>query len=307
MNPKLLLYMFLILILPAGSLVAQEKDTTKPTETGDTLVTDDDWNWDWDWDDFKFNMKMFNSEKSPSISVSYGFSSMNIKNFSGSFTDPNIPELKLGYTSERSVWNEEGILRYKYNYLYLSNFRTDISGTPALNEIETNMWRFGFGWAKGYGYNLGEAAIVPYNSYSIGWSRLDVKNFPQDEASKSKLELYDGSFRFGTGSEAGLRFKIIPQVTLEAAYERSIIFERHLFWKWAGSAVIEAAGQWALDSFINKIMDSSPYAAPIVSFVLKNALSYGIYELRQEKMNWPFKSASPLAYDQFKFGVTFNF
>jgi hypothetical protein len=54
-------------------------------------------------------------------------------------------------------------------------------------------------------------------------------------------------------------------------------------------------------------MDSSPYAGPVVGFILKSALSYGIYELRQEKMNWPFSSAAPLSYDQVKFGMTFNF
>jgi hypothetical protein len=32
-----------------------------------------------------------------------------------------------------------------------------------------------------------------------------------------------------------------------------------------------------------------------------------MYQLRQEKMNWPFNTAPPLAYDQFKFGVTFVF
>ncbi|MGE5847186.1 MAG: hypothetical protein ACM34O_10705, partial [Ignavibacteria bacterium] len=103
------------------------------------------------------------------------------------------------------------------------------------------------------------------------------------------------------------KIKVLPVLTLEAGYERSIIFPRHLFWKWLGSAGIELIGQWALDEFIDNIMDSSPYAAPVVNFVLKNALAYGIYELRQEKMNWPFNSAAPLAYDQFKFGVTFVF
>ena len=82
---------------------------------------------------------------------------------------------------------------------------------------------------------------------------------------------------------------------------------RHLFWKWAGSGIIEAASQGMLDHFIGKIGKSSPMALPIVSVILKSALSYGIYELRQEKMNWPFNSAAPLSYDQWKVGVTFNF
>lgn len=301
---KLLLFITAFSFLLSSALFAQEGKEEK----SDTAETEESDSWDNDgWENFDLEFDLFDSYRSPSVSLTYGFSSINLQNFSGSFANPNIPEIKLGYTTEKPSWNEEGILKYKYNYLFLSNVTTDISGTPFTDEIESNLWRFGFGWANGYGYDLGSAAIIPYNSYSLAWSKLDVKNFPANEQDRNKLALFDDSFRFGTGSEAGLRIKVIRQVTIEAGYERSVIFERHLFWKWAGSAVIEAAGHWALDSFIDKIMESSPYAAPVVGFVLKSALSYGVYELRQDKMNWPFKSAAPLAYDQFKFGLTFTF
>ena len=304
-NKKLLLFVTVITLLLSNVLFSQEEEEEwKESDSAET--EDSDW-WDNDWDDFDFDFDLFDTHKSPSVSLTYGFSSINLKNFSGSFADPNVPELKLGYTTAKSGWEDDGILNYKYNYLFVSNITTDISGTPGANEIESNLWRFGFGWAKGYGYDLGAAAIIPYNSYSLAWSRLDVKKFPDNQEDMDKLALYNESFRFGTGSEAGLRIQVIPQVTLEGAYERSVIFERHLFWKWAGSALIEGAGHWALDSFVDRIMESSPYAAPVVAFVLKSALSYGVYELRQEKMNWPFKSAAPIAYDQFKFGMTFNF
>jgi hypothetical protein len=77
--------------------------------------------------------------------------------------------------------------------------------------------------------------------------------------------------------------------------------------KWAGSAIIELAAQGMLDYFIKRIGKSSPAALPIVNVLLKGALSYGLYELRQEKMNWPFPSAPPMSYDQWKVGLTFNF
>jgi opacity protein-like surface antigen len=302
---QLLLFAVSVVFISGSTIFSQEKEKEEKSDSAET--EENEW-WDKDdWDDFDFEFDLFDSYKSPSISLTYGFSSMNLQNFSGAFANPNVPEVKLGYTSEKPSWQEEGILRYKYNYLYLSNVTTDISGTPGANEIESNLWRFGFGWANGYGYDLGSSAIIPYNSYSLGWSQLDVKNFPESEQDWNKIALYNDAIRFGSGSEAGLRIKVIPQVTLEAGYERSVIFERHLFWKWAASALIEGAGQWALDSFVDKIMDSSPYAAPIVGFVLKGALSYGVYELRQDKMNWPFSSAAPLSYDQVKFGVTFNF
>ena len=94
---------------------------------------------------------------------------------------------------------------------------------------------------------------------------------------------------------------------MEAGFERSIVFERHLFWKWAGSSIIELIAHGLLDAFINKILDSSPAAGPIVSFLLKSALGWGIYELKQDKMNWPFTSEPPIAFDNIKFGVTFVF
>ena len=118
---------------------------------------------------------------------------------------------------------------------------------------------------------------------------------------------YNESFRFGTSNEAGIRIKPIENLILDAAYERSVVFERHLFWKWAGSAIIETAAQGLIDGFINEVFESSPAAGPIVNFLLKNGLAYGLYELRQEKMNWPFNSEAPLSYDQFKFGVTVVF
>ena len=300
-------------IFTGNSSVFPQETKGEATDEDSTEVSDNDWDsWDndWDWEDFEFEFDPFDSyfSKSPSVSLTYGLSSMRLRNFSGSFADPQIPEIKLGYTSEKPSWNKENILRYQYSYLFLSNITTDISGTPEANEIETNLWRFGFGWANGYGYSLGSGtAILPYNSYSLSWSRLDVKNFPANTEDVNKLLLYDGSFRFGTGSEAGLRIKVIPLINLEIAYERSVIFERHLFWKWAGSALVEGGGHWALDAFVEKIMNSSPYAAPVVGFILKSALSYGIYELKQEKMYWPFISAAPLSYDQVKFGITFNF
>lgn len=297
MRLNLLILVISFLFMHGGFLYSQEVNGDDSSETKKWWQKDD-------WGDFEFD---FFKSKSPTVSVTYGFSSINLHNLSGSFAEPNVPEIKLGYTSERTGIDAEGILKYKFNYLFLSSIRTDIQGTPAADEIESSLWRFGFGWANGYGYKLGSAAIIPYTSSSLAWSRLDVKNMPANEQDREKLLRYNDSFRFGSGSEAGLRFKVIRNVTLEAAYERSVIFERHLFWKWAGSALIEGAGHWALDSFVDKIMESSPYAAPIVGFILKGALSYGVYELRQEKMNWPFSSAAPLAYDQFKFGITFTF
>jgi len=284
----------------------EEADTTKPN---------DEWNWEWDsesdsswdWDNWDDNVMKYTLRGSPTITVNYGLSKMSIHNFSEDFADPRSFEVKLGYTTQRVTKKSEDIVRYSYRYLHLSNISTELADIPETStEMETNTWRFGFGRASGYGYQLGESAIIPYYSYSFDWSRIEFKEGPADLVDFAKANMYHESFRFGTSTEGGLRITIIPQITVEAGYERSVVFQRHLFWKWAGSAVLEAAGQWGIDSFIREIMKSTPVAVPVVNFLLKNALSYGVYELRKEKMNWPFKSEAPVSYDQFKFGLTFT-
>lgn len=278
----------------------------------DSTKTEKDWEWhrndsdDWDVD---FGFK----ESKPAISLQYGLAKLDRDDLQSQFVDPNLIELKLGYIKERKAWGTDYIIKHNYKFLYVSNESNELSGKdPVGTEIEIDMWRFGFGKSSGYGYKLGEsAAIIPYYSYTMNWSRIDftypnILTFAPDP-DLDVLNLYDESFRFGTSSEGGVSFKIIDNLMLDAGYERSIVFQRHLFWKWAGSTVIESAAQAMLDGFISKIFESSPAAGPIVNFVLKNALAYGIYELRKDKMNWPFNSEAPIAYDQFKFGMTLVF
>ncbi len=296
MNYKKIFILFLFVILEAAAAFAQEdNDTTKTKD-------------DWGWDHHKFKFDLFSSEFKgmPTISLEYGFSKLSLNGFNETFGNPNLAEFKIGYTDIKST-DEENILKYKFHYFFLGNFSTKLAGSSSANKLATDMWRFGFGRSSGYGYKLGDGAIIPYHTYSFEWTRLKMLDTPANPAGKNMIALFNNSFRFGTSFDGGIKFKIIPNIMLDAGYQRSIVFPRHLFWKWAGSVIIEVAGQGAIDHFVDQVMDASPYAVPVVSFVLKNALSYGIYELRQEKMNWPFATAAPLAYNQFKFGLTFVF
>lgn len=303
---KLLSTVVLIFIFGIYSFPQDKTDTLSIHSEGESASESaecHDFHFDWGEEAMDFGIN-----GSPTISVSYGQSQMGLKNFSSRFANPNLFELKLGYTTLRDSKYSEDILKYKFNHIFLGNFFTKVKSENSLNkDTRTDMWRFGLGWSSGYGYDFGQSSIIPYHSTSINWSRVKFKDTPPSQGDVLFAERFDEAFRFGSGAEAGIRLKIIPLISLDVSYERSIIFERHLFWKWAGSGIIEAASQGMLDHFIKKIGKSSPFALPIVSVILKSALSYGIYELRQDKMNWPFNSAVPLSYDQFKVGVTFNF
>ncbi len=283
----------------------------------DSTNIDDNWKWHWgwqDWDDFEdWELDFGFHNTHPAISLQYGLAKMNREDLQTQFVDPGLIELKLGYIKDKDAWRTDYIIKHSYKYLYLSNESNKLAGKETVRtEIESDMWRFGFGRSSGYGYKLGESsAIIPYYSYTMNWSNIDF-DFPNiltlvPDPDNDVLNLYDESFRFGTSSEGGVRIKVIDNLMLDAGYERSIVFQRHLFWKWAGSAIIETAAQGLIDGFVSEVFESSPAAGPIVNFLLKNGLAYGIYELRQKKMNWPFSSEAPIAIDQFKFGVTVVF
>jgi len=272
----------------------------------DTTETKEEWKWDWEWDDEEWTDW---KSKSPTISINYGLSDISRKDVEAPFADNNLLELKLGYSYDKVTEYAEYIEKHSFNYLFLNKNSTKLAGgLEKPSDIETNNWQFGASWSSGYGYKIGEnAAVVPYYTSSMNWTNIDFADdslSPNDERIKA---LYDETFRFGSSSEAGIRIQATSLIVIEGGYERSIVFERHLFWKWAGSGVIELAANGLLDVFIKEIFKSSPSAGPIVFLVLKSALGYGLYELRQDKMNWPFSSAPPIAIDNIKFGVSFIF
>jgi hypothetical protein len=305
---KLLLSVTIFFLFGFYSFPQDKSDTSSTHNKGENATEskechNNDFDFDWEEEAMAFMLK-----GSPTMSLNYGQSQISHKNITSSFTDPNLLELRLGYTYIRNSKYSEDILKYRFNHLFLSNFYTDDNNDNSINdEIKTNMWRFGIGWSSGYGYDLGKFSITPYYSYSLAWSQVKFNDATLDSADKLIADRYNETFRFGTGSEVGVNFRFIPMLSLDVAYERSIIFERHLFMKWVGSGLIEAISQGLLDTFIGRIAKSSPAALPIINVLLKGALAYGLYELRQEKMNWPFPSAPPMSYDQWKVGVTFNF
>lgn len=295
-NKIILLILIGLFITPQLKLFAQDSTKTKKEK------------WEWEWDIMEFGDWIHWGKKMPTISLNYGLTDIEHEKISEPFAPTNLIELKLGHTTRRTSYYAKNILKHDFRYLYIGNISTKLAGgSTNQNELETNTWRFGISRSNGYGYKLGNVAVILYYTYSFDWSRVDFQKPAADLQVQNTIDRFNDSFRFGSSSEGGIRIVATSLITLEAGYERSIIFERHLFWKWAGSALIEAVSHGLIDSFVKEIFKSSSAAGPIVNFLLKNALSYGLYELRQEKMNWPFPSAPPLSFDSFKFGASFTF
>lgn len=245
-------------------------------------------------------------QSAPIVSFNYGSSEVHLEDFKEPFEDVNLVELKLGNMRFNSLKNSRNVLSYKSNNFSVMNITSEFSKNE-LDKLDFNLWRFSLNRDKGYGYQIGSQQLIFYNSLGISWSHLEVDDSILIKEDKEQIELYNNDIRFGTRAEGGIKFIILPQIVLDLNYERAIVFPRHLFWKASSSFLIESLSLFLLDEFIDEIKDSSPMATPIVNFVLKNGLSYAIYELRKEKMNWPFDSSSPLMNNSVKFGITFVF
>jgi hypothetical protein len=236
----------------------------------------------------------------PSIDLFYGGSWLSLKNSGLDFENSPMFELVLGYTFKGTSKYAAFINRYRNNYAFL-NFGP--------------VWKFGCGNATGYGYKVGDnASIILYNSNSVDWTRYDAGNPVITEFNEfggdnyhSTTQDFNKTFRFGTGTEAGIMLPFGRVLYFHLQFDRTLVFPRHLVWKHLGSVIIEAVAQTSLDGFIHAVFRTSPGAGPIVNFLLKNGLAYGLYELRREKMNWPFESAEPMLFDSFKAGINFTF
>ncbi len=311
MNKKLLVCAVILSFLVNLNLFAQtERDSTDEKDHPRKW-----YRWDnYEWLDWEFHGRPF-------IEVNYGLGTANHDKLVSKFADVGAAELKMGYSTQESFM-EDYIVDFHDNYSFVSKTASDLKSNSAkLGDMKSEMWRFGFANRKGYGYKFGGVSILPYHGRGFAWSKLDMKDYPAnffllvspkmslDDATSDTdiLNRFHDAFRFGTVSEGGIKIDFASSVSLDVAYEAAVIFPRYLFWKHAGSFIIEEASMGLLNHFIDKVADSSPYAGPIVNFLLKNGLSYAFFSLKKANMNWPFATESPLTYETVKFGMTFTF
>ncbi len=287
---KNIILLFILVIMFVPSIISQ------------TDSEEDNW-----YLDFNEEMKAWENKK-PAININYGFSNISDKDIEAAFAKNNQLGLKLGYAYKRNKY-ADNIEKSTFNYLQINHNSTALAGgSSSASDIESNNWQYGLVFSGGFGYKLGtESSITGYYASEFNLTNIDFAD-QQLSANDEYIEgRFEGSLRFGTGSEAGVRLQATNLVGLEIGYERSVVFERYLFMKWIGSEIIELAANNVLDVFIDEIFKASPDAGPIVFLVLKGALGYGINALRKGEMNWPFPSAPPILFDNLKFGVTFTF
>ncbi len=305
------LFLFATMILTQGAYAAASvPDTLDDDDDTDGLFDDkewgkwkkDKWNWDMEFDSW-------HGFDQPAIRVSYGLNRSSVKDFATSFGDVRSLEARIGYANVDPYNNSSYLIDYEFNYF---NYYRGAAGIDkrivSPLRIDAEFLRLGLGWENGIGYRLGESALIPYTSYAFGWTKTKVLSSPGLPLSETdRLNLYHNLYKFTTKSEFGIILQPIRNIAISAAFEKSLIYPRIITWKMAGSYVAEAIGVNLVDEFMDRVVDNSPFVAPILNVALKSAVSYYFFEMRREEMLFPFKGISPLYYEDFKLSANFIF
>jgi len=264
-----------------------------------------------------FGFGTWYSGSSNFIEVTYSIGDLKHKDFVAEFNSLSMSEIKLGRRFSKPAAGFK-IIEFNDNYLFSSyiDHHEDSDG-PSVLGISYDIWRFGLGYRKGIGYNFNGFAILPYHQMGLVWNRSRFTH------PYTKIRTFDGIFygndietlkkynnviKFGTASAAGIDLRLSNLIGIGAAYEKAVIFPYHKFWKQTGSFFIETLAQTGIDFLTEDvIIKHIPGLAPILYFVLKNGLSYYIFTLKQDDMNWPFKTAKPITLEAVKFNLKVTF
>ncbi len=216
----------------------------------------------------------------------------------------------LGFEGTRRVQNSN-ILRTQTNGLFVIHHAEQEASSETYS---ITAWRFGFSTGESYGYGFSEESnaglYLGSEKAPLTWSSITISSTPDgiaDPQGAERLQRFPDALRFGESSTASVGVRVIDAVSVSAGFEWSQTYERHLFWKWAGSAIIEGVADGAASWFVRAIGKNSPAAMPIMHFILRNGVALGFKALRQDQMNWPFTSAAPLNFQTYTIGVNVVF
>ena len=252
------------------------------------------------------SVEMFATFTSPYVEAYGGYSQWSLENAADIEPGYAIGAI-LGFQGSRRIVDTD-IIRSSANGLY---FTYHMAGESKPESYSISSFRFGLSTEDAYAYAFGSDDVAGlYLSASkapLSWYSVSVDSMPQGLPGSESLMRFTDQLRFGESSTAGLNVRISQPIAITVNYEWAQIYERHLFWFWAGSAVIEGVADGLAGLFVSAVGKSSPAALPIMHFILRNGVAMGFKALRMNQMNWPFTSAAPINIMTYSLGVNITF
>jgi hypothetical protein len=246
--------------------------------------------------------------KHMAVSLAAGFADMSLEGFDGPFASTNLLEARFGPRSVSTIAKDARVARYTEKAISIGGISTRLADAGIRAKTETSLWRFMAGKREGYGYRIGDTAfIAPYQGTSVFFDDFDVYDGPFTPADEAAIDPFDGHTRVGSAFEGGIAFGINSSITLDIGFDETAVYPHYVFWPAVGSGLVHAIALGVADGVSQQVARASPRAAPIVSFLLRNAISYAIYHQRRSEVNWPFGGEAGLIYKGFKTSFTFTY
>ena len=253
------------------------------------------------------------SVKKPYLDVYYGNAQLSRQGMTGEISNTDIYGIAIGVKKEKEhkesdeviIQDKNGISLTLGSAQALQQSDSLYQGVPLTNTNALDFWSLGFINGMGYGYQWGSSTLMLTVEDNTSWTSINPRTYSlmQGPADWQNIMDFDGTMRLSSSMTSSLEFRVSNTVSLTGGYTWNQVMPRHLFWYWMGSEIIEGLAGNAVDRLIENFTEMSPKSQPVMHFVLKSAVLYGMKEMRRKYMNWPFETASPMNITYWNIGV----
>jgi hypothetical protein len=253
------------------------------------------------------------SVKKPFLDVYYGNAQISRQGMSGEISNTDIYGIAIGVKKEKEHKESDEVIIQDKNGISLTlGSAQDLQQSDSLfqgvyltNRNALDFWSLGLINGMGYGYQWGSSTLMLTVEDNTSWTSINPRTYSlmQSPADWQYIMDFDGTMRLSSSMTSSLEFRVSNTVSLTGGYTWNQVMPRHLFWYWMGSEIIEGLAGNAVDRLIENFTEMSPKSQPVMHFVLKSAVLYGMKEMRRKYMNWPFETASPMNITYWNIGV----
>ena len=181
----------------------------------------------------------------------------------------------LGFEGTKTV-RSSSIAHTNANGLYVT-YHT--AGTATSSTYALEAWRFGFNTQESYGYKFsddGNAGLYLGSTKApLSWYSVSVDGVPTEPTGLAAINRFPDALRFGEAATANVDVRVADAISVNVGYEWAQVYERHLFWYWGLSSLIEGVADGAAGWFVKSIGKNSPAALPIMHFIIRNGIAMG--------------------------------
>jgi hypothetical protein len=253
------------------------------------------------------------SVKKPFLDVYYGNAQISRQGMSGEISNTDIYGIAIGVKKEKEHKESDEVIIQDKNGISLTlGSAQDLQQSDSLfqgvsltNRNALDFWSLGLINGMGYGYQWGSSTLMLTVEDNASWTSINPRTYSlvKGPADWQNIMDFDGTMRLSSSMTSSLEFRVSNTLSLTGGYTWNQVMPRHLFWYWMGSEIIEGLAGNAVDRLIENYTEMSPKSQPVMHFVLKSAVLYGMKEMRRKYMNWPFETASPMNITYWNIGV----